>query len=121
MSWSYAHWSENDSILYGLPYPTEMTQTIIDHIDNNNIKFFVSLGNVNYFGLPVSSTIKNNLVTYGTCRGLYNLTSVKIPESVKYIDYLSFYDTGLTEVTIANDCVYQDSSFPAGCTINYYT
>lgn len=49
-----------------------------------------------------------------------NLETVKIPKSVKYIGETAFRHTALTEVTIASDCVYYPTSFPDGCSVNYY-
>ena len=148
MSWTQTHWKSVDATLSGLPYPTQLTSNIVDTIDTtgikfvwnlsgtyvcvnglvpidsinvSGIKFWTTLNVKNYYGCPVSSQITHHITTPAACRGLTNLTSVTIPPSVKYIDYLSFWDTGLTSVTIADDCVYQDSSFPAGCVINRYS
>ena len=49
-----------------------------------------------------------------------NLQTATIPKNVKYIGDFAFNDTGLTEVTIASDCTYKDTSFPDNCTINTY-
>jgi len=148
MSWTQTHWKSVDVILSGLPYPTQLTSDIVDTINTtgikfvwnlrgtyvcvnglvpidslnvSGIKFWTTLNVKNYYGCPVSSQITNHITTPAACRGLTNLTSVTIPPSVKYIDYLSFLDTGLTSVTIADDCVYQDSSFPTGCVVNRYS
>lgn len=49
-----------------------------------------------------------------------NLVEVSIPRSVKKIGRESFKHTQLTSVTIASDCTYYPTSFPQGCTINFY-
>lgn len=56
----------------------------------------------------------------GTCYNATNLNSVTIPKSVKYIGEFAFTNTKLTSVTIASDCVYYPTSFPAGCEILFY-
>lgn len=147
MGWVQTNWKSVDSSLNGLPYSTQITYTpvedidttgiafcwdlsqeyvvfrgtpIVDSINTTNIKFWTHK-NFETLGLPVSAEVKSHVKIPGACRDCSNLTSVSIPQSVKYIDYYAFWGTGLTEVTIAQDCVYQNSSFPAGCTINYYT
>lgn len=146
MGWTSTYWKSVDNIEDGYPISVNINY-VIDTINTDGIKYcWVVLGDylvkagatyiegintdgikfvwntdINTYGLPISSQITHPILTPSAFRGYRNLTKVKIPESVKYIDYLSFYDTGLTEVTIAQDCVYQDSSFPAGCTINYYS
>ena len=148
MSWTQTHWKSVDDTLSGIPYPTQLTSDIVytidtteikfiwnlsetyvcvnglvptDTINVSGIKFWITLNMANYYGCAASSQLMYHVVTPSAFRGYRNLTKVKIPESVKYIDYLAFYDTGLTEVTIAQDCVYQDSSFPDGCVINRYS
>lgn len=146
MGWTSTYWKSVDDIEDGYPISVNISY-VIDTINPNGIKYcwvvlgdylvkagatyiegintngikFVWYTDFNTFGLPRCAV--NLLETYvpTAFRGYENLTKIKIPESVKYIDYYAFYDTGLTEVTIAQDCVYQDSSFPAGCTINYYS
>ena len=146
MGWTSTYWKSVDDIEDGYPISVNINY-VIDTINPNGIKYcwvvlgdylvkagatyiegintdgikFVWYTDFNTFGLPRCAV--NLLETYvpTAFRGYENLTKIKIPESVKYIDYYAFYDTGLTEVTIAQDCVYQDSSFPAGCTINYYS
>lgn len=46
-----------------------------------------------------------------------NISNVIIPESVKYIGEYGFNSTLLTTVTISNDCIYYDTSFPENCEI----
>lgn len=48
------------------------------------------------------------------------LSKITIPRSVKKIGRFAFTNTQLTEVTIAEDCEYYDTSFPEGCIINRY-
>lgn len=117
MSWTSTNWKLLDGSNFSLPYPSALTQ-IIDTIDNSNIKFCFYKYGVENYGLPKS--IPFNIDIPGACKGLSNLTSVTIPQSVKYIDHYAFYQTGLSSVTIANDCVYQSTSFPSGCVINRY-
>lgn len=91
---------------------------IVDTIDNSDIKFVFHKDGYENFELP--KTVSNNIDIPGAAKGLSNLTNVTIPLSVKYIDHYAFWNTGLTEVTIAADCVYQRTSFPINCTINNY-
>jgi len=51
------------------------------------------------------------------CRGL---VTVYIPPTVKKIGPYAFYNTQLSQVQIASDCEYYDTSFPENCTIEYY-
>ena len=71
-------------------------------------------------GTDVTHGGAKDYIEMGAFKGATNLTSVVIPRSVKKIGPEAFADTGLTEVTIANDCVYEDTSFPPGCVINFY-
>lgn len=59
-------------------------------------------------------------IKIGAFSGCTNLQMVEIPRSVKYIGEFAFYNTGLTNVTIANDCQYFPTSFPPNCVINFY-
>ena len=56
----------------------------------------------------------------GAFLNIDSLRSVTIPKSCKQIGSTSFSGTGITTVTIASDCDYADSSFPEGCTVNFY-
>lgn len=49
-----------------------------------------------------------------------SLLAVSIPRSVKKIGRFAFRNTSLTSVMIAQDCEYYPTSFPDGCTINFY-
>lgn len=60
-------------------------------------------------------------IEMGAFKGATNLTSIVIPRSVKRIGPEAFAGTGLTSVTIAQDCVYDTTSFPPGCIINFYS
>lgn len=50
----------------------------------------------------------------------HGLVSVYIPSTVKKIGPYAFYNTQLSQVQIASDCEYYDTSFPENCTIEYY-
>jgi hypothetical protein len=115
MSWSSTNWKLLDGSNFSLPYPSVLTQ-IVDTIDNSNIKFCFYKYGVENYGLPKS--IPYNINIPGACKGLSNLTSVTIPDSVKYIDHYAFWDTGLTSVTLSYKTKYQSTSFPQNCTIN---
>ena len=145
MGWTSTYWKSADDIEDGYPISVNMTY-VIDTINTDGIKYcwvvledylvkagttyieginnehlkFIWYTDFNTFGLPRCAV--NLLETYvpSAFRGYENLTKIKIPESVKYIDHYAFWGTGLTEVTIASDCVYQDSSFPENCVINTY-
>ena len=55
--------------------------------------------------------------------GALNYTPVEtatIPKSLKNIDAFTFENTQITEVTIASDCTYTNTSFPEGIQINTY-
>lgn len=56
----------------------------------------------------------------GAFNNCSNLTVVYIPPSVKKIGRYAFQNTALTGVMIAKDCEYYSTSFPNGCTINFY-
>lgn len=56
----------------------------------------------------------------GACVRCTNLTTINIPQSVKKIGPNMATNTGLTSVTIASDCEYSSTSFPANCTVNFY-
>lgn len=56
----------------------------------------------------------------GAFANAVNLMQVSIPRSCKKIGRYAFANTQLTSVTIASDCDYYDTSFPAGCVVNFY-
>lgn len=58
--------------------------------------------------------------TLGAFSNAVRLRKISIPPSVKKIGRYAFTNTQLTEVTIARDCEYYNTSFPRDCTINFY-
>lgn len=79
------------------PYPANMW-----YMDENNIVTNALLPD----GLQMGAFIDNP-----------NLTEIIIPESVKSIGPFACSGTGLTEVTLADDCDYYSTSFPEGCVV----
>lgn len=143
-SWTEGNWSQNDSYNDGFPYsstqypknvdftnvhipwrfdtefPIHETLPYIDFIDYDNLHMAFDQTTHNY-GFPIPGKIVTYQPDKGAFLGCTNLTSVTIPPTVKFIDYYSFNGTGLTSVTIAPDCYFYSKTFPAGCTINFYT
>lgn len=72
----------------------------------------VESGRLAHDGLPEAS----KMGAFADCKKLRNVT---IPSTVTYIGPYAFYGTSLTEVTIPRGCVYFDTSFPSGCTVNF--
>lgn len=106
---------QNENVNDGYPY--------IDLPDKLNASepvpwsFFMQKADVNdgYPYLDTSEEIKMGAFCYAR-----NLKKVKIPRSVKKIGQYSFTNTNLSEVIIAKDCSFYDTSFPEECIINYY-
>lgn len=76
-----------------------------------------------YVNQAGNDVIHDNLYNYtpmGACYNCPNLTNITIPTSVKHIGPNMATNTGLTSVTIASDCEYDSTSFPPGCTVNFY-
>jgi len=99
--------------------------------DSNNItnKYFIPMPEL-YDTLPDAlwrtedNNLFNKLMPQNTYLGAFanatQLRRISIPKSCKKIGRYSFRNTKLTAVTIASDCVYYDTSFPAGCVVNFY-
>lgn len=68
--------------------------------------------------------LQNKLAPNGELVGAFanaiSLQKVHIPKSCKKIGMYAFRNTQLMSVTIASDCEYYNTSFPDGCTINFY-
>ena len=64
--------------------------------------------------------LMSHLIRLGAFCDARMLSKITIPRSVKKIGRFAFTNTQLTEVTIAEDCEYYDTSFPEGCIINRY-
>ena len=107
----YSIWKQNDSLNNGYPYTEEVIKFDYDGIYSIWKMDSPTLSYYPYTHMPIM------LGAFNYCK---NLTGVIIPESVKYIGPYAFWETGLTEVTIAADCEYFEHSFPFGCKINYY-
>ena len=104
-------WYVNDNKLVTELLPNPLTYYMMSpyppfwwYVDNNKLK------NINLPPVPKMGAFSN-------CT---NLKRATISKNVKYIGDFTFADTDITEVTIASDCSYKDTSFPDGCTINFY-
>ena len=107
----YSVWKQNDSLNNGYPYTEEVIKFDYDGVYSVWKMDSPTLSYYPYTHMPIM------LGAFNYCK---NLTEVIIPESVKYIGPYAFWETGLTEVTIAADCEYFEHSFPFSCKINYY-
>lgn len=118
-------------------------ETIIESF-NDTSQFSLQIGVRNQTDNPISGTYTiDNLTIYkhssweivngvltnidipsadpiGAFCNCVSLSVVSIPRSVKKIGRFSFKNTRLSNVIIARDCEYYDTSFPENCTINYY-
>lgn len=104
-------WYANDGKLThdGLPEPI----SVIMSEPYPPFWWYVENGRLTHAGLPA-------LQKAGAFCGCTNLKRVSIPESVKKIGEFAFAETALTSVNIAEDCQYKQSSFPQGCTVDFY-
>lgn len=87
-----------DTLYWSKPYPFSMWYMNEE------------MGHLHNSGIPVP-------IIVDAFRNCTNLQRVKISETVKSIGKLSFENTALTEVTLANDCTYYATTFPEGCTV----
>ena len=61
-----------------------------------------------------------NFEGFGAFSHMPNLVKAKIPETVKFIEDYTFYESNLEKVKIARDCVFFEHTFPPDCVIEYY-
>lgn len=81
-------------------------------------KMIPTAGNINYNkGYP---SLRRTEPGFGSFSNVETLEKITIPQSVKYISDYVFYNTSLTKVKIARDCVYSEHTFPPDCVISYY-
>ena len=69
----------------------------------------------------IYSPLIPNMIALGAFKDVSTLKRVVIPNSCKRIGLVSFRGTTLREVVIASDCSYSQTSFPEGCTIDFYS
>ena len=142
MAWIDTNWQQDDSINSGYPYPVGANAPIgfsyndiykVWHFTggvNNDYPYIEEVIKFDYDGIYSVWKMDSPTLSYypythmpimlGAFNYCKNLTEVIIPESVKYIGPYAFWETGLTEVTIAADCKYYPTSFPEDCKINFY-
>lgn len=65
-------------------------------------------------------TFRHTEPGFGSFSNVKTLKKITIPQSVKYISDYVFYNTSLTKVKIARDCVFFEHTFPPDCVISYY-
>ena len=106
-------WSVENGVLTTAVLPPADTHEYIEYPFPMMIWYINEKNLFTHAGLP---EIRNT----GAFMGCANLRAVSIPESVKYIGPYAFADTALTSVKIAADCTYCETSFPQGCTVNFY-
>lgn len=82
------------------PYPNALWR-----IENNSYPFALVAPEPSLLGAFANAT---------------HLHKISIPKSVKKIGTNAFTNTQLSQVTIASDCEYYDTSFPTGCVITFY-
>lgn len=59
-------------------------------------------------------------VLRGAFANCVSLDTAHIPHSCESIGVTAFRNTALTSVTISEECVYADTSFPDGCEVNFF-
>lgn len=59
-------------------------------------------------------------IVRGAFANCVNLDTAHIPHSCEEIGEYAFRNTALTSVTISEECVYADTSFPDGCEVNFF-
>lgn len=106
-------WSVENGVLTTAVLPPADTHEYIEYPFPMMIWYINERNLFTHAGLP-------EMPNTGAFMGCVNLRVVNIPESVKYIGPYAFADTGLTNVTIANDCQYFPTSFPPNCVVNFY-
>lgn len=61
-----------------------------------------------------------NCVNFGACCHATSLTDLTIPETVTSIGEYSFRNSAVECVKVCGGCSYSGTSFPDGCTVEYY-
>lgn len=144
MSWSYQIWKQDDDIFYG--YITPLKSAEYDQFDVTEIfcgfkidsqfygyphtiygaapSFDVSKVyhyfecNDAFYGYPAALGITfNPLGAFMRCT---SITHITIPESVYEFGSHSFYESGISNVTISPDSIIYQNTFNSDCTISYY-
>lgn len=95
---------DNTPDLYLTGYPDILWR--VDGVTNNGM---------------IYSPLIPNMITVGAFKDVSTLRRVVIPNSCKRIGLVSFSGTNIREVVIASDCSYSQTSFPQGCTIDFYS
>ena len=95
---------DNTPVLYVADYPDILWR--VDGVTNNGM---------------IYSPLIPNMIAVGAFKDVSTLRRVVIPNSCKKIGLVSFSGTNIREVVIASDCSYSQTSFPEGCTIDFYS
>lgn len=110
------------------PYPTGLWYIDNNELKNSGIPDRLYATQPYPFSLWYLDTEMNHLfnsaipksIPMSSFYGSENLTMIYIPRSVEEIGKIAFQKTGLVEVTISRNCVYEDTSFPENCQIKFY-
>ena len=110
----FCSFSVNSGIFYG--YPCSIAGNI-NLFDVDKVYHYFQMNN-SFYGYPAALGITYEPL--GSFMRCTNLQSIQLPESVYELGTHSFFESGLQDVLLAPDCMYYNTTFPAGCTISYY-
>lgn len=138
MTYNYSTYGRNPEVCGGLSYQIHMYDWDLTAGINNGYPYGTEwvnkpkdIAEAPYpsFFWTISSDLNNGYPTIADCysperigafANNHNLQRVEIPRSVSFIGEYAFAYSSMRAVTISEDCVHSDTSFPPRCVINYY-